>query len=239
VPAPLDLRALRGQLREAAALGGGTGGAYDVVPPLLRGLVPAAALAVPAARGGGQAAGDAGGGGLRERLAGLPEEERAEATLGFVREVVAAVLGHPGPGTVPPERGLFDLGLDSLTAVELRNRLVATTGLALPTSVVFDHPTPALLAGCLREELAGSAATAAAGSLLTQLDRLAESISAVPDEADARGLVADRLRELLDALRPEDGSEGAPDGGPGADGVADRLGAASDDEIFAFIDREL
>ncbi|MFI1198667.1 type I polyketide synthase [Streptomyces sp. NPDC020883] len=95
---------------------------------------------------------------LTERLSGLPEERRQEAALDFVRDQVALVLGHPDTSAVGTDRLLADLGFDSLTSVELRNRLAAATGVRLPASVVFEHPTPAALAEHLCAELLGAAA---------------------------------------------------------------------------------
>ena len=128
VPAPLDLNALRGV----------------AVPALLRGLVrPARRPARTAAVGGPT---------LARRLAGLDEEGRTAVLLDLVRTEVAGVLGTE-PEAVPAERPFNDLGLDSLSAVELRNRLTTATGLRLPPTVTFDQPSPGQLAAHLREQL--------------------------------------------------------------------------------------
>ncbi|MGW3071166.1 type I polyketide synthase, partial [Streptomyces sp. NPDC001130] len=96
----------------------------------------------------GQArAGDAGAGAaLRERLAGRPAAERTRALLELIRTHAAAVLGHTDAGLLETRRAFRDSGFDSLTAVELRNRLTTETGLALPATLVFDRPTPVDLA---------------------------------------------------------------------------------------------
>ncbi|MFI0778068.1 type I polyketide synthase, partial [Streptomyces sp. NPDC021212] len=93
---------------------------------------------------------------LATRLAGLPALERERILLDLVRTEVAAVLGHSTDDTVDARRSFRELGFDSLIAVEFRGRLNASTGLRLPTAVVFDHPTPALLVGHLGELLAGT-----------------------------------------------------------------------------------
>jgi acyl carrier protein len=128
-PAAFDSAVLRSQ----AAAG--------TLPALLRGMVR------------GRAAGGRPSATLAERLADVPEAERDARTLALVREHVAAVLGHPSARAVAPDRAFRDLGFDSLAAVELRNRLVADTGLDLPPTVVFDYPSSAAIARYLLELL--------------------------------------------------------------------------------------
>ncbi|MGC9443246.1 type I polyketide synthase, partial [Streptomyces sp. WG5] len=118
-----------------------------MLPPLLSGLVR-----VPARR-----AAKAGVASVADRLAGLTVAEQEAHVLELVRTQVAAVLGYAGPEGVEPDRSFRELGFDSLTAVELRNRLAATVGLRLPATLVFDYPTSAALAEYVRGELVGVA----------------------------------------------------------------------------------
>ncbi len=124
----------------------------DSAPPLLRGLVRP--VRRTAARGPADAG--AGAGGLTDRLAALPAPERAGFLRELVRDHVATVLGHPDPAGIDTEREFLALGFDSLTAVELRNRLRQATGLELAPTLIFDHPTPAKLAAHLGRELAAA-----------------------------------------------------------------------------------
>ncbi|MEV7722442.1 SDR family NAD(P)-dependent oxidoreductase [Streptomyces sp. NPDC088184] len=196
------------------------------VPTVLRALVPVRARRQTAA---GAAAGA--GGGLAERLAPMSDSRRAAHLLDLVRREVAGTLGHRSAATIEPERAFNDLGFDSLTAVELRNRLHATTGLKLPATVVFDHPTPADLARHLRTQIPNLPAAGPEG-LLGELDRIEQMLTDI-DPTDEEGAdIQRRLAALLGrfdtAARPVE-----------AERVADKIDAATDDEIFAFIDTEL
>ncbi|WP_461001209.1 type I polyketide synthase, partial [Streptomonospora sediminis] len=99
---------------------------------------------------------------LGERIAGRDTPEQEEILLNTVLDQVAAVLGFDGANEVPAKRAFTDLGITSLTAVELRNALNTATGLRLPATLVFDHPNPVVLARHLRAELAGESTAAAA-----------------------------------------------------------------------------
>jgi polyketide synthase 12 len=93
---------------------------------------------------------------LLQRLEGLPEDEQQAVLLDLVRSHIATVLGNTSPDAIDPDRAFQELGFDSLTAVEMRNRLKAATGLALSPTLIFDYPNPAALAGYFRKELVGS-----------------------------------------------------------------------------------
>ncbi|MER7973985.1 acyltransferase domain-containing protein, partial [Streptomyces sp. NPDC096080] len=108
-----------------------------------------AALAAPAATGTASE--------LAVRLGGLTGDEQERLLVDLVRSEAAVVLGHTSAEGVPAKRAFRDAGFDSLTAVDLRKRLVALTGLALPTTLVFDYPNPVALARHLRGELLGTA----------------------------------------------------------------------------------
>ncbi|MGW0147505.1 type I polyketide synthase, partial [Streptomyces sp. NPDC003333] len=113
-----------------------------------------------------QAASAATGATLADRLARLPDEQRRPMLLEVVRREVADVLGHTSTEGIAPDRAFKELGFDSLTAVELRNRLNTATGLRLPATLVFDHPTATAVADHLRSQLLGTTnrRTAAAAS---------------------------------------------------------------------------
>jgi acyl carrier protein len=122
--------------------------------PLLADLPEAGqALAAATAQGSGAGSGTA----LAGELAGLAPAGQEQVLTGLVRAETAAVLGHPSAEAVEAKKAFSDLGIDSLTALELRNRLAAATGLKLPATLVFDYASPAVLAGYLRGELTSAA----------------------------------------------------------------------------------
>ncbi|MBE1501728.1 acyl transferase domain-containing protein/acyl carrier protein [Amycolatopsis lexingtonensis] len=202
VPMRLDPAALRG----------------DDVPALLRGLVRARPQR-PAAPS------DAAG--LVRRLGGRTPAEQDGIVLDLVREAMAAVLGHADATGVDPGRGFLEVGFDSLTAVELRNRLATATGLRLPSTLVFDHASPAELAAHLRGELTGTEPDA--DRLLSEVDSLETRLLAAELDDAARAAVHGRLQTLLAKWS----------GTAGAATVPDSLATASADDLFDFIDNAL
>ncbi|MET7767001.1 SDR family NAD(P)-dependent oxidoreductase, partial [Streptomyces sp. NPDC005336] len=95
---------------------------------------------------------------LRQQLSGATAAQQHQLLVRHIQTLAATILGHTGLGAIPPTQPFQELGFDSLTAVELRNQLVATTGLPLAPALVFDHPTPSALATYLRGELMGQKA---------------------------------------------------------------------------------
>ncbi|MGW4502866.1 type I polyketide synthase, partial [Micromonospora sp. NPDC004336] len=135
VPARLDLAAMKAQF---------AGGS---VPPLYRALIRTPARAAAAATTGAS---------LVQQLAALGDADRAAALVEIVRGQAAAVLGYPDPAAIEPRRAFSEFGFDSLTAVEMRNRLNNAFGMRLPATLVFDYPTPHDLAAYLGTEIAGT-----------------------------------------------------------------------------------
>ncbi|MFI0772997.1 SDR family NAD(P)-dependent oxidoreductase, partial [Streptomyces sp. NPDC021218] len=213
LPIKLDLGALRAQAVTGA------------VPPLLRGLVPQPRRIRQKARSAHAHDADA----LTVRLAGAGSTDRQAILLDLVRQEAAYVLGYASVGRIGPDTAFTDVGFDSLTVIELRDRLLARTGLRLPATFAFDFPTPLTLADHLTTHLS---ADTTQDPVLAEVARLEELVAArPPDSAKDTGAAA-RLRALAAKL-----STDAP-GPPGGTDIEATLEAASVDDVLAFIDDE-
>jgi NADPH:quinone reductase-like Zn-dependent oxidoreductase/NAD(P)-dependent dehydrogenase (short-subunit alcohol dehydrogenase family)/acyl carrier protein len=189
----------------------------DTLPPLLRNLTtPAPArTATPATT-------------LTATLAPLTPAQQHDRLLALIRTHAAAVLGHPTPDTIPPATAFKDLGFDSLTAIELRNRLTTATSLPLPTTLIFDHPTPETLSTHIGEQILSAGKTALSDSLcLGELEKLANG----PLADSIRKSLAVRLRGIL--AQVENDNVTAEASAP----VRNAIKSATDDELFDLIEK--
>ncbi|GAA3031765.1 hypothetical protein GCM10017559_68600 [Streptosporangium longisporum] len=211
VPIRLDLAALRSR--------------DDAPPAMLRGLVT-----VTTRRAARDAAPAPAERSLQERLQALSPGGRDRLLTDLVRTHVAAVLGHADEDAVDPLRPFKELGFDSLTAVELRNRLGAATGVRLPATLIFDYPTLASVAEHIRGELVTEEPAAATlEAELARLERAMESVA--PDPAEHERITG-RLRALTSRWIETHRGETPGTGGP-------ELGSATADELFDILDSEL
>jgi acyl transferase domain-containing protein/acyl carrier protein len=202
----LDLAGLRAQARIGA------------LPAILSGLVPTVRQRVSA---------------REQSLAATPRAERASVVLELVRAEVAGVLGHTAVEAVDPRRTFKDLGFDSLAAVELRNRLNATSGLHLPATLVFDYPTPAAIASHLNQQLDGGAT--AHGAIDSEFDKLEDLLASIAFEPDVRGRLEVRWRALSSRVHRLLENGLALDADEAHLLAEEDLG--SDDDVFAFLDK--
>jgi hypothetical protein len=149
----------------------------------------------------------------------MADGERHRVLADLVRGEILGVLGHSGTQDFGERIPFQQLGFDSLTAVELRNRIAGATGVRLASTVVFDHPTTADLTDHLMAELTARTADVPASNTVSDaVGQLVAAIAATPAELDREQ--ADRLRALLRATRHE----------------PEQLDTASDDELFTLVD---
>ncbi|OKH71215.1 polyketide synthase [Mycobacterium sp. SWH-M1] len=209
VPALIDRAALR------------TKAAAGTLPPMFTTLI-----AGPARRQVGDALAAAQSrSALAQRLSGLPVEEQQGVLLDLVRSHMATVLGVPTPESIAPDLAFHDHGFDSLTAVELRNRLKAATGLTLSPTLIFDYPTPAAIAGFFHSQLVEEVEDSAPAVELDDQE-IREAVASIPVK---------RLRQagLLDLLLGMANEDGSSTGATREEAIADM---DLDDLLSAFDD---
>jgi NAD(P)-dependent dehydrogenase (short-subunit alcohol dehydrogenase family)/acyl carrier protein len=208
VPVRLDTATLRSRARA---------GELSV---LLRGLVQGPIGSAPAHSGPS----------LARRLVSLAGRERERVMLQFIRTEAASLLGHASAGAIEAQRAFKEAGFDSLTAVELRNRIASATGLGLPPTLVFEYPTPKALAAHLLDQISRPE-TVTADAIGAELDKLQGMLLSVGEDDLGRDAVSVRLQAFLASLR----DRGLTD----VDSIDEELESASDEEMLELIDREL
>ncbi|WP_242705309.1 type I polyketide synthase [Streptomyces griseocarneus] len=170
---------------------------------------------------------------LRARLAALPLAQRENALLELVLEQAALVLGHADASDVEADRAFRDLGFDSLSALQMRDRIEATTGIALPTTAVFDHPTPDALTGRLLAQLAPEPAD---GPVLPPLspedERIMRTVAAIPPARLREAGLLDILLRLADAGQPGTAEAAAADDRAGSGVRAEELDAMDGESLL-------
>ncbi|WUA09387.1 SDR family NAD(P)-dependent oxidoreductase [Nocardia sp. NBC_01377] len=193
------------------------------VAPLLGELAPPTRrLAVTDTTGGHD--------GLRARIEGLTAAEQFQLILDTIRAQVAVVLGHDGPDAIDPERNFQELGFDSLTAVETRNRLNTATGLRLPATTVYDYPTPHTLAQHIRSGIVRNErpTESSAAYYLDGLEAVSDNLTGQVSDVE----IITRLEKLIAKYR----SNTQPSERAGAREI---LRSGSTDELLNFIDTTL
>ncbi len=138
------------------------------------------------------------------------------------------MLGRPGPQSVEPARYFRQLGFDSLTAVEFRNRVSGALGLRLPAAVVFDYPTPQELAEYLQERIAEQEIDY--GPVLGELDRLRTLLTGIVRRGGRKAEIMSRFETIMEEFCGAEADHGSSD---------TDITEATDDEMFDLIDKEL
>jgi len=202
-----------------------------VLPPVLRELVTTRETRRVVADAGTAASMS----GLRARMQGLTGAQRLSALVDLVCDNAATVLGRPGTADVDARQEFQDLGFDSLSAVELRNRLKSATGLTLSPTLIFDHPTPAALAEHLDTLLVATPSTEPADRM-ARFNDIARELQTLVDEPDwnpdEQTRLTARLQSILTSL-----SAPQPDRAPDhPDVFDDDINTASESQLFAILD---
>jgi polyketide synthase 7 len=170
--------------------------------------------------------------GLTARLDGLSDEARQRKLADVVCGNAATVLGLPSTADINAGSAFQDLGFDSLTAVELRNRLKTATGLTLSPTLIFDYPTPAVLAAHLNQQLA---TTTDRPSPMVRFNDIVRELRALLEQPDwkpaDKARLTERIQGLLNSVTPADEAD--------LDHLDDDLQAATESQLFAILDEEL
>jgi NAD(P)-dependent dehydrogenase (short-subunit alcohol dehydrogenase family) len=196
----------------------------QTLPPLLRALSASRATRPAATPAAARSS-------LEQRLSALGPADRERALLDLVCAEAGVVLGAAAHTTLAPDQPLQELGLDSLMAVEIRNRLAAVTGLRFTATLLFDHPTPRALAGMLERRLLERAAPPPL-PIFAELDRVEHVLSALAPATDTeRERVTLRLQELLSKWLARHATSDQ------VDLVQQLSSATDDDELFRLIDQ--
>jgi polyketide synthase 7 len=174
--------------------------------------------------------------GLAARLHGLSAERRQHELVDLVCSNAATVLGH-STADINAERAFQDLGFDSLTAVELRNRLKTATGLTLSPTLIFDYPTPMVLAEHLDTHLATTTTTTSTDqpNLMARFNDITRELQTLLNQPDwnpqDKTHLSTRIHNLLTTLSTTEH--------PDPEHLDDDIQAASESELFAILDEEL
>jgi polyketide synthase 12 len=195
--------------------------ARDEVPAVLADLVPRTR----------QIARSSASAGLAARLGGLEPAEQHQLVLDTVAQQAAMVLGHSSAAAIDMNRSFIDLGLDSLSAVEIRNRLNTVAGLRLPATLAFDYPTPTVLAEHLLTQLTSEQTGTGRSAAVAELDRL-DALLSQAAESSVRAYIVDQLEALV--VRHRDSMRSVVEPSTG-----DRIQSATADELLDFISTEL
>ncbi|GGM90176.1 hypothetical protein GCM10007977_110280 [Dactylosporangium sucinum] len=212
---PLQLATIRAQTAATGA------------PAFLRALLPGGARRAAAASSTGRTD-PAGRTGLAQRLQPLAPADRDRLLIELVGAEASAVLGHSGAGAIAPGQPFKELGFDSLTAVELRNRLNTLTGLRLPTTTVFDYPNLTELAAYLRGRLVRSDETDVA-AVLGEIEKMAAVLGTAKLAAVDRVRITTGLQALFTGW-----TSGETAAAPAFDDID--IDSATDDELFNLAD---
>jgi acyl transferase domain-containing protein/NADPH:quinone reductase-like Zn-dependent oxidoreductase len=164
---------------------------------------------------------------LAQELTSTTPEEALSFTIGLVTGEAATILGHVTPQAIDPGRPFKELGFDSLMGVELRNRLAKRTGLRLPATIVFDHPTSAALSDYLLVQV-DRRLSRSVPTVDEELAAIEHRLSSIVTGEEERAKVVARLGSLLSGLTARDTVQDDED-----------IAAASADEVFELIDKEL